>query len=56
MEALLLNNVQMLAPSLAKFDKYTPKIQLFDLPFLFDDIEAVQRFEKSEAGKVYLTV
>lgn len=28
MEALLLNNVQMLAPSLAKFDKYTPKIQI----------------------------
>lgn len=54
MEALLLNNVQMLAPSLAKFDKYTPKIQLFDLPFLFDDIEAVQRFEKSEAGKSLL--
>lgn len=25
MEALLLNNVQMLAPSLAKFDKYTKK-------------------------------
>lgn len=54
MEALLLNNVQMLAPSLAKFDKYTPKIQIFDLPFLFDDIEAVQRFEQSEAGKSLL--
>ncbi|WP_373778068.1 TRAP transporter substrate-binding protein [Glaesserella sp.] len=55
MEALLLNNVQMLAPSLAKFDKYTPKIQLFDLPFLFDDIKAVERFEQSEAGKSLLT-
>ncbi|QIM62581.1 C4-dicarboxylate ABC transporter [Pasteurellaceae bacterium Orientalotternb1] len=54
MEALLLNNVQMLAPSLAKFDKYTSKIQIFDLPFLFDDIEAVQRFEQSEAGKSLL--
>lgn len=54
MEALLLNNVQMLAPSLAKFDKYTPKIQLFDLPFLFDDIHAVERFEKSSAGKALL--
>lgn len=50
MEALLLNNVQMLAPSLAKFDKYTDSIQLFDLPFLFDDIKAVERFQKSEAG------
>ncbi|QLB15623.1 C4-dicarboxylate ABC transporter [Mannheimia granulomatis] len=54
MEALLLNNVQMLAPSLAKFDKYTPKIQIFDLPFLFDDIKAVERFEQSEAGKSLL--
>lgn len=54
MEALLLNNVQMLAPSLAKFDKYTKKIQIFDFPFLFDDIEAVQRFEQSEAGKSLL--
>ncbi|MGR3808827.1 TRAP transporter substrate-binding protein [Pasteurella testudinis] len=51
MEALLLNNVQMLAPSLAKFDKYAPQIQIFDLPFLFDDIAAVERFEKSDAGK-----
>ncbi|HHW7519316.1 TRAP transporter substrate-binding protein [Mannheimia haemolytica] len=54
MEALLLNNVQMLAPSLAKFDKYTPKIQIFDLPFLFDDIKAVERFEQSEAGQSLL--
>lgn len=55
MEALLSNNVQMLAPSLAKFDKYTKKIQLFDLPFLFDDIQAVERFEQSAAGKSLLT-
>lgn len=54
MEALLLNNVQMLAPSLAKFDKYTSKIQIFDLPFLFDDIKAVERFEQSDAGKSLL--
>ncbi|MFA9489497.1 MULTISPECIES: TRAP transporter substrate-binding protein [unclassified Mannheimia] len=54
MEALLLNNVQMLAPSLAKFDKYTPKIQIFDLPFLFDDIKAVEHFEQSEAGQSLL--
>ena len=54
MEALLLNNVQMLAPSLAKFDKYAPQIQLFDLPFLFDDIKAVERFEKSDSGKSLL--
>lgn len=54
MEALLTNNVHMLAPSLAKFDKFTPKIQLFDLPFLFDDIAAVERFQVSEKGKELL--
>lgn len=54
MEALLTNNVHMLAPSLAKFDKFTPKIQLFDLPFLFDDIKAVERFQVSEKGKELL--
>ena len=47
MEALLLGDVQMLAPSLAKFEQYTRKVQLFDLPFLFDDIDAVDRFQRS---------
>ena len=55
MEALLLNNVQMLAPSLAKFDKYAKQVQVFDLPFLFDDIKAVERFEQSPEGKKLLT-
>lgn len=54
MEALLTNNVHMLAPSLAKFDKFTPKVQLFDLPFLFDNIKAVERFQVSEKGKELL--
>ena len=47
LEALLLGDVQLIAPSLSKFDRYTKKIQLFDLPFLFDDIEAVNRFQSS---------
>ncbi len=51
MEALLLGDVQLIAPSLSKFDRYTKKIQLFDLPFLFDDIEAVDRFQASPAGQ-----
>ncbi|WP_071057759.1 TRAP transporter substrate-binding protein [Pelistega sp. MC2] len=54
MEALLTGNVQMLAPSLAKFDKFTPKVQLFDLPFLFNDINAVQKFQVSAKGKELL--
>lgn len=55
MEALLLGDVQILAPSLAKFGKYTKKIQIFDLPFLFDDIHAVGRFQNSPKGHELLT-
>ncbi|HSO46193.1 MAG TPA: TRAP transporter substrate-binding protein DctP, partial [Rhodoferax sp.] len=51
MEALLLGDVQILAPSLAKFGKYTKQIQIFDLPFLFDDIQAVDRFQASKEGQ-----
>ena len=55
MEALLLGDVQIIAPSLAKFGKYTPKLQIFDLPFLFDDIQAVDRFQASPEGQSLLT-
>ena len=54
MEALLLGDVQIIAPSLAKFGKYTKKLQVFDLPFLFDDIEAVDRFQDSGKGQELL--
>ena len=55
MEALLLNDVQFIAPSLSKFDRYTPKIQVFDLPFIFNDMKAVENFTSSKAGKSLLT-
>ncbi|MCY1264050.1 C4-dicarboxylate-binding periplasmic protein DctP [compost metagenome] len=55
MEALLLGDVQIIAPSLAKFEQYTKKLQLFDLPFLFDDLAAVDRFQKSAEGRALLT-
>jgi C4-dicarboxylate-binding protein DctP len=51
MEALLLGDVQIIAPSLSKFDKFTKKLQVFDLPFLFDDVNAIDRFQKSAIGK-----
>lgn len=54
MEAVLLGDVQMIAPSLSKFDRYTKKLQLFDLPFLFDDLAAVDRFQQSADGKKLL--
>ncbi|MDE3739699.1 C4-dicarboxylate TRAP substrate-binding protein DctP [Pseudomonas resinovorans] len=51
MEALLLGDVQLIAPSLAKFEQYTKQVQLFDLPFLFNDIQAVDRFQHSPEGQ-----
>jgi C4-dicarboxylate-binding protein DctP len=54
LEALLLGDVQFIAPSLSKFDRYTKKIQVFDLPFLFEDIEAVDRFQQSKHGQELL--
>jgi C4-dicarboxylate-binding protein DctP len=54
LEALLLGDVQFIAPSLSKFDRYTKKLQVFDLPFLFDDIQAVDRFQHSKDGQALL--
>lgn len=54
MEALLLGDVQLIAPSLSKFDRYTKKIQIFDLPFLFDDVAAVDRFQSGPKGQELL--
>ena len=54
LEALLLGDVQMAAPSLAKFERFTKKFRLFDLPFLFKDIDAADRFQVSEAGQTLL--
>ncbi|WP_457576267.1 TRAP transporter substrate-binding protein [Desulfomarina sp.] len=50
LEAMLLGDVQMAAPSLSKFSRYTKKLQLFDLPFLFKDMTAVEKFQKSDKG------
>jgi C4-dicarboxylate-binding protein DctP len=55
MEALLLGDVQFIAPSLSKFDRYTKKLQVFDLPFLFENTEAVDRFQQGPQGKALLT-
>src|SRR3546814_12505387 len=54
MEALLLGEVQMLAPAPSKLEQYTKQLQLFDLMFLFDDVAAAQRFQQSDKGKARL--
>ncbi|WP_336604959.1 TRAP transporter substrate-binding protein [Stutzerimonas stutzeri] len=54
LDALSKNEVQLLAPSLAKFEQYTKQVQVFDLPFLFDDLDAVNRFQKRAKGRQLL--
>jgi C4-dicarboxylate-binding protein DctP len=47
-------SVQMAAPSLSKFETFTKKFRVFDLPFLFNDIKAVNKFQQSKHGKAIL--
>ena len=54
-EALAFGEVQMIAVSLSLFDRLTQKFQVFDLPFLFPDLAAVERFQSSPAGRELLT-
>lgn len=51
LEALLQGDVQMAAPSLSKFEQFTKKFRIFDLPFMFKDINAVDAFQNSETGQ-----
>jgi len=51
LEAMLSGDVQMAAPSLSKFEKFTKKFRIFDLPFLFEDVNAVDRFQNSADGE-----
>lgn len=51
LEALLNGDVQLAAPSLSKFEKFTKKFRLFDLPFMFANIDAVDAFQASDAGQ-----
>jgi C4-dicarboxylate-binding protein DctP len=51
LEAILQGDVQMAAPSLSKFEAFTKQFRIFDLPFMFNDIEAVDAFQASETGQ-----
>ncbi|MEX0301903.1 MAG: TRAP transporter substrate-binding protein DctP, partial [Leisingera sp.] len=54
LEAMLQGDVQLAAPSLSKFEKFTKQFRLFDLPFMFKNIEAVDAFQGSETGQEML--
>ncbi len=51
LEAMLQGDVQFAAPSLSKFEAFTKQFQIFDLPFMFKDIAAVDAFQTSDTGK-----
>ncbi len=55
LEALAFGEIQMIAVSLSKFDRLTHRFQIFDLPFLFPDLAAVERFQASPTGETLLT-
>ncbi len=50
LESLAFGEVQMIAISLSKLNRLTHKFQVFDLPFLFPDLQAIESFQASEAG------
>lgn len=54
MEALLLGDVQIAAPSLSKFESYTKKYRIFDFPFLFPNMDAVNTFSNGPKGQALL--
>jgi len=51
LEAMLQGDVQMAAPSLSKFEQFTKQFRIFDLPFMFKNIAAVDEFQNSETGQ-----
>ncbi len=50
LDALAFGEVQMIAMSLSKLDRLTHAFQVFDLPFLFRDLQAVEKFQASPDG------
>lgn len=54
LEAMLQGDVQLAAPSLSKFETFTKQFRIFDLPFMFNDINAVEAFQASDAGQSML--
>ena len=54
LEAMLQGDVQLAAPSLSKFEAFTRRFRLFDLPFMFESIDAVDAFQASDAGQAMM--
>ena len=50
LKAIRLDSVQMAAPSFSKFGKIVPQLSLFDLPFLFRDIDHLHAVQDGKVG------
>ena len=50
LKALKLDSVQMAAPSFSKFGKIVPQLALFDLPFLFKDMDHLHKVQDGFVG------
>ena len=51
LESMLQGDVQLAAPSLSKFEQFTKQFRIFDLPFMFKNIDAVDEFQNSDTGQ-----
>lgn len=54
LSAMLLGDVHLAAPALSKFEKFTKQLQIYDLPFLFRDMAAIDRFQQGPFGQKLL--
>jgi C4-dicarboxylate-binding protein DctP len=54
--ALLFDDIQLAAPSFVQLRAYAPELQVFDLPFLFEDVDHLHRFQQSAVGQQLLQV
>ncbi|HEY5665903.1 MAG TPA: TRAP transporter substrate-binding protein [Gammaproteobacteria bacterium] len=53
-EALAFGEIHLIAETLSIFNRHTSRFQIFDLPFLFPDLAAVERFQQSASGQALL--
>ncbi|PRY78907.1 C4-dicarboxylate-binding protein DctP [Yoonia maritima] len=54
LEAMLQGDVQLASPSLSKFETFTKQFRIFDLPFMFVNMDAVDAFQASETGQAMM--
>jgi C4-dicarboxylate-binding protein DctP len=52
--ALLFGDVQLAAPSMVVLRGYAPALQVYELPFLFKDVDHIHRFQTGPTGQMLL--